>query len=130
LLNAFGLENLSIESVTLPALGPTDVHVRLRAASLNYRDLMVVLGQYNPKMQLPRIPGSDAAGDVVAVGSAVTRFAPGDRVCTLFFQDWVDGEIQPLTGKSALGGAIDGVFATERILPETGLIHAPAHLSF
>jgi NADPH:quinone reductase-like Zn-dependent oxidoreductase len=130
LLNAFGLENLSIESVTLPALGPTDVHVRLRAAALNYRDLMVVLGQYNPKMELPRIPGSDAAGDVVAVGSAVTRFAPGDRVCTLFFQDWVDGEIQPLTGKSALGGSIDGVFATERVLPETGLIHAPAHLSF
>jgi NADPH:quinone reductase-like Zn-dependent oxidoreductase len=64
------------------------------------------------------------------VGSAVTRLTPGDRVCSLFFQDWLDGDIQPLTGKSALGGAIDGVFATERILPETGLIHAPAHLSF
>jgi NADPH:quinone reductase-like Zn-dependent oxidoreductase len=129
-LNAFGLDNLSFEPVTLPALGPTDVHVRLHAASLNYRDLMVILGQYNPKMQLPRIPGSDAAGEVVAIGSAVTRFKPGDRVCTLFFQDWLDGEIQPLTGKSALGGTIDGVFATERVLPETGLIHAPAHLSF
>jgi len=91
---------------------------------------MVVLGQYNPKMQLPRILGSDAAGEVVAAGSAVTLFKPCDRVCTLFFQDWLDGEIQPLTGKSALGGAIDGVFATERVLPESGLIHAPAHLSF
>jgi NADPH:quinone reductase-like Zn-dependent oxidoreductase len=91
---------------------------------------MVVLGQYNPKMQLPRILGSDAAGEVVAVGASVTRFKPGDRICTLFFQDWLDGEIQPLTGKSALGGAIDGVFATERVLPESGLIHAPAHLSF
>src|SRR5215469_1216939 len=129
-LNAFGLDNLSLEPVTLPALGPTDVHVRLHAASLNYRDLMVVLGQYNPKMQIPRIPGSDAAGEVIAVGSSVTRFKPGDRVCTLFFQDWLDGDIQPLTGKSALGGTIDGVFATECALPETGLIHAPTHLSF
>ena len=129
-LNAFGLDNVSLEPVTLPALGPTDVHVRLHAAALNYRDLMVVLGQYNPRMQLPRILGSDAAGEVIAVGPAVTRFQPGDHVCSLFFQDWLDGEIQPLTGKSALGGTIDGVFATERILPETGLIHAPAHLSF
>jgi NADPH:quinone reductase-like Zn-dependent oxidoreductase len=129
-LNDFGLDNLALEPAPLPALGPTDVHVRLHAASLNYRDLMVVLGQYNPKMQLPRILGSDAAGEVVAVGASVTRFKPGDRICTLFFQDWLDGEIQPLTGKSALGGAIDGVFATERVLPESGLIHAPAHLSF
>jgi NADPH:quinone reductase-like Zn-dependent oxidoreductase len=81
-------------------------------------------------MQLPRIPGSDAAGEVLAVGPAVTLFKPGDHVCSLFFQNWLDGEIQPLTGKSALGGPIDGVFATERILPETGLIHSPAHLSF
>jgi NADPH:quinone reductase-like Zn-dependent oxidoreductase len=129
-LNAFGLDNVSLEPTTLPPLGPTGVHVRLRAASLNYRDLMVVLGQYNPKMQLPRILGSDAAGEVLAVGPAVTRFKPGDRICTLFFQDWLDGEIQPLTGKSALGGTIDGVFATERVLPESGLVHAPANLSF
>jgi NADPH:quinone reductase-like Zn-dependent oxidoreductase len=129
-LHAFGLDNLSLQPTSLPALGPTDVHVRLHAASLNYRDLMVALGQYNPKMQLPRILGSDAAGEVVAIGPAVTLFKPRDRICTLFFQDWLSGEIQPLTGKSALGGAIDGVLATERILPETGLIHAPAHLSF
>ncbi|HZQ42427.1 MAG TPA: NAD(P)-dependent alcohol dehydrogenase [Acidobacteriaceae bacterium] len=129
-LHAFGLDNLALEPTPLPALGPADVHVRFHAAALNYRDLMVALGQYNPKMHLPRILGSDAAGEVLAIGPAVTLFKPGDRVCSLFFQDWLDGEIQPLTGKSALGGAIDGVFATERILPETGLIHSPAHLSF
>lgn len=129
-LSAFGVDNLKLEQEQLPALGPTDVHVRFHAASLNYRDLMVALGHYNPKMQLPRILGSDAAGEVVAVGPSVTLFKPGDRVCSLFFQDWLDGDIQPLTGKSALGGTIDGVFATERVLPETGLIHAPAHLSF
>lgn len=129
-LTAFGLDNLRLEQQPLPEPGPTDVLVRFRAASLNYRDLMVALGQYNPKMALPRILGSDAAGEVVSVGSAVSLFKPGDRVCSLFFQDWLAGEIQPATGRSALGGVIDGVFATARILPETGLIHVPPHLTF
>jgi NADPH:quinone reductase-like Zn-dependent oxidoreductase len=129
-LHAFGLDTLKLEQDDLPTLGPTDVHVRFHAASLNYRDLMVVLGEYNPKMELPRIIGSDAAGEVLAVGPHVTAFQPGDRVASLFFQDWPDGPIQPSTGKSALGGPIDGVFATERILPETGLIRIPDTLTF
>jgi len=130
LRDAFGLDHLAHETVSLAGPGPYEVLVRFRAAALNYRDLMIVLGDYNPKMQLPRILGSDAAGEVLAIGGAVTLFQPGDRITSLFFQDWLDGEIQPLTGKSALGGAIDGVFATARILPETGLVRAPAHLSF
>lgn len=128
-LHAFGLDNLKLEDYPLPALGAADVHVRFRAASLNYRDLMVVLGQYNPKMELPRVVGSDAAGEVVAVGAAVTQFKPGDRVASLFFQQWHDGPIQPATGKSALGGPIDGVFATERVMPEAGLIRIPEGLT-
>jgi NADPH:quinone reductase-like Zn-dependent oxidoreductase len=129
-LKHFGLDGLAFEPIELGEPGPNEVVVQFHAASLNYRDLMIVKGQYNQKMELPRIIGSDAAGEVLAVGSAVTRFAAGDRVCSLFFQDWQDGEIQPTTGKSALGGAIDGVFATARIMPETGLIHAPAGLSY
>jgi len=129
-LHAFGLDTLKLEDIPLPVLGHTDVHVRFRAASLNYRDLMVVLGQYNPKLDMPRIPGSDASGEVVAVGRGVTAFKPGDRVASLFFQNWQDGPIQAATGKSALGGPIDGVFATERVLPETGLIRIPDSLSF
>ena len=125
-LNAFGLDHLALEPLTLPDPGPNDVLVDLHAASLNYRDLMVVLGTYNPKMALPRIPGSDAAGIVTAIGSAVTRFNVGDHVTSLFFQDWLDGPILPTTGKSALGGPIDGVFSTQHLFPETGLIHAPA----
>jgi NADPH:quinone reductase-like Zn-dependent oxidoreductase len=128
-LNAFGLDNLSLEQIELPAPGPNEVLVELHAASLNYRDLMVVLGTYNPRMELPRILGSDAAGVVTAVGSLVTLFKVGDRVTSLFFQDWHDGEIQPTTGKSALGAAIDGVFSTAHLFPEGGLIHAPAGLS-
>jgi NADPH:quinone reductase-like Zn-dependent oxidoreductase len=126
-LNAFGLDNLALEPLTLPSPGPTEVLVDLHAASLNYRDLMVVLGTYNPKMALPRIPGSDAAGIVTAIGSAVTLFKVGDHVTSLFFQDWLDGPIQTTTGKSALGGPIDGVFSTAHLFPETGLIQAPAN---
>jgi NADPH:quinone reductase-like Zn-dependent oxidoreductase len=128
-LNAFGLDNLSLDPLTLPSPGPSEVLVDLHAASLNYRDLMIVDGTYNPKMALPRIPGSDASGVVTAIGSAVTHFKLGDHVTSLFFQDWLDGPILPTTGKSALGGPIDGVFSTAHLFPETGLIHAPANFS-
>jgi NADPH:quinone reductase-like Zn-dependent oxidoreductase len=128
-LRSFGLDGLHLEETAIPAPGPHEVAVTLHAASLNYRDLMVVLGHYNPKLQMPRIPGSDAAGTVTAVGSAVTRFQPGDRVTSLFFQDWPTGEIEATTAKSALGGPIDGVFTTARLFPESGLIPTPAYLT-
>jgi NADPH:quinone reductase-like Zn-dependent oxidoreductase len=128
-LNAFGLENLTLEQINLPSPGPNEVLVELHAASLNYRDLMTVLGTYDPKMALPRILGSDAAGIVTAIGSHITRFNVGDHVTSLFFQDWLDGPVQPTTSKSALGGAIDGVFSTAHLFPEGGLIHAPRGFS-
>lgn len=130
LRDGFGLDHLRVEQQELPAPGANDVHVRFHAASLNYRDLSVTLGNYNPKMELPRILGSDAAGEIVAVGDKVTSLKPGDRVASLFFQTWQAGAITQATGKSALGGPIDGVFATDRILPETGLIRIPDTLSF
>jgi NADPH:quinone reductase-like Zn-dependent oxidoreductase len=128
-LHAFGLNGFSLSPIDVADPGPNDVLVELHTASLNYRDLMVVLGTYNPKLDMPRVLGSDAAGVVAAVGSAVTRFKPGDRVASLFFQDWLSGEIESTTGKSALGGPIDGVFTTARIFDQNGLIHAPAYMS-
>ena len=130
LRDGFGLGNLRVEQEELGTPGPGEVHVRFHAGSLNYRDLMVALGHYNPKMELPRILGSDAAGEVVTVGEGVTELKPGERVASLFFQSWQAGEITQMTGKSALGGAIDGVFASDRILPATGLIRIPEALSF
>ena len=130
LRDSFGLDHLHVEQADLPALGKNEVLVQFRAASLNYRDLMVALGQYNPKMALPRILGSDAAGEVLEVGSGVTTLKPGDRVASLFFQAWQAGEINQSIGKSALGGSIDGVFATARVMAETGLIKVPDYLSF
>jgi NADPH:quinone reductase-like Zn-dependent oxidoreductase len=129
-LNSFGLDGLTLTPVEVRTPGPTEVLVELHAASLNFRDLMTVLGTYNPKMELPRVPGSDGAGIVTAIGDRVTRFKAGDRVTSLFFQDWQDGEIQPSTGKSALGGVIDGTFTTARLFPETGLIAMPRYLSY
>jgi NADPH:quinone reductase-like Zn-dependent oxidoreductase len=128
-LKSFGLVGLALAEVEAAAPGAGEVLVELHAASLNYRDLMVVRGTYDPKMKLPRVLGSDAAGVVAAVGQGVTRFKVGDRVCSLFFQTWQDGEILGATSKSALGGPIDGVFTTARLFPETGLIHAPAGMS-
>ena len=128
-LQAFGLDHVQLIDLDLSAPGPQEVLVKLHAASLNYRDLMMVLGHYNPNMELPRILGSDAAGEVIAIGESVTRFKVGDRVTSLFFQHWHDGEVQPSTGETALGGPIDGVFATSHIFPEGGLIHAPAYLT-
>src|SRR5579885_3556100 len=127
---AFGLENLTLADRPDPAPGPGQVLVRVRAVSLNYRDLMIVRGQYNPRMPLPRVPCSDAAGEVVAVGPGVTRVSVGDRVCGTFMQRWVAGPINDTVARSALGGDIDGVLAERVLLEEQGVIKYPAHLSF
>jgi NADPH:quinone reductase-like Zn-dependent oxidoreductase len=93
--DAFGLENLVPTRRPEPSadeLGPRQVLLRMRSASLNYRDLMMVQGSYNPRQKLPLIPCSDGVGEVVAVGAEVARVAPGDRVCPIFAQRWRAGE--------------------------------------
>jgi NADPH:quinone reductase-like Zn-dependent oxidoreductase len=126
----FGLDNLSMQSVPVAAPGPGQVLVRMKAASLNYRDLLVAIGKYNPKLQRPMTLCSDGAGEVISVGEGVTRFKPGDRVMSSFFQNWISGPYTRATGKSALGGAIDGVLTTACVLSEHGLLPIPAHLSY
>lgn len=129
-VSSFGIEGL--EGVQRPDRQPGrgEVLVRVRAVSLNYRDLLVVKGLYNPKLQLPRIPCSDGAGEVEAVGEGVTAFRPGDRVAGIFMQNWIEGD--PMRAKiiGALGGDIDGMLAEHVILPESGLVVVPDHLSF
>lgn len=127
---AFGIENLTRIDRPDPTPGPGEVLVRVRAVSLNYRDLMMVCGQYNPKLPFPRVPCSDAAGEVVAVGPDVSSVKPGDRVASCFFQDWDDGPITDAAARSALGGELDGVLAERVVLKEFGVIPIPARLSF
>src|SRR5688500_5698385 len=102
----FGFDNLKIVDRPDPQPGPGQVLVRMKAWSLNYRDLLVVTGAYNPRMKLPVVPLSDGAGEVAAVGPGVTRFQPGDRVAGIFMQSWLAGGLTDDAGKSALGGAV------------------------
>jgi NADPH:quinone reductase-like Zn-dependent oxidoreductase len=126
----FGLEYLRHVELPEPVVTPGTVLIRVHAVSLNYRDLMVVKGQYNPKMQLPRIPCSDGAGEVVAVGDGVERLKPGDRVCGIFMQRWLDGPLTAEKSKAALGGDIDGMLAEYVLLSEEGVVRFPEHLSY
>ena len=118
--------------VDRPNLSPAagQVLVRIRAVSLNYRDLVVVRGEYDRKPQIGRIPCSDGAGEVVAVGAGVSQFKPGDRVAGCFFQAWMGGRFKAEYHRSALGGAIDGVLAEEVVFDQEGLIHLPELYSF
>jgi NADPH:quinone reductase-like Zn-dependent oxidoreductase len=129
-VSSFGLDSLEFAERPTPAPGPGEVLVGVRAVSINYRDLMVVKGQYNPKMKLPRIPCSDGAGEVVAVGGGVTRWKPGDRVVAIFMQNWLDGPLTAAKGRGALGGDIDGMLSDYVILKQDGLVAIPDHLSF
>jgi NADPH:quinone reductase-like Zn-dependent oxidoreductase len=126
----FGLDHLTLTDRPDPRPGPGQVLVRVRAVSLNYRDLLVARGQYNPRMPLPRVPCSDAAGEVAAVGEGVASVKPGDRVCGTFFQGWDDGELTEAAARTTLGGDLDGVLAEQVVLNERGVIPFPAHLSF
>jgi NADPH:quinone reductase-like Zn-dependent oxidoreductase len=125
----FGLDALTPAERPQPQPGSGEVLVRIKAASLNYRDLMVVKGVYNPKMPLPRIPVSDAVGEVTALDPGVSRVKVGQRVAGIFMQKWVSGELDEAKARSALGGAIDGLLAEYAVLHEDGVVVPPEHLS-
>ncbi len=124
-----GIEALALMERPDPRPGPCEVLVRVRASSVNYRDLSTVEDPVSRNLAYPRIPNSDGAGEVVEVGEAVTRFKPGDRVAATFFQRWIDGEITQDAMASALGGALDGMLAEYVVLHQDGLASVPEHLS-
>lgn len=127
--SGFGLDNLSLGDRPVPQPGPGKVLVKVKAVSLNYRDLLVVDGKYNPKMPLPRIPCSDGAGEVAGVGDGVSRFQVGDRVAGTFFQGWTSGPPSEELTRPALGGGVDGMLAEYVVLDEMGVVGVPGHLS-
>ena len=129
-ISAFGIDNLALieQESSEPRLG--HVLVRVHAISLNYRDLMVVQGRYNPRMKLPRVPCSDGAGEVVAVGPGVTDWKPGDRVAGIFFPKWKEGGPSAAKTKNALGGDMDGMLTTEVICLSSELVRIPEHLTY
>jgi NADPH:quinone reductase-like Zn-dependent oxidoreductase len=111
-----------------PGMGPAEVRVRVRAVSLNYRDLMVARGSKKRARRI--VPASDGAGEVIEIGSQVHRLAVGDRVAAAFFPTWVDGPFAEDHHANALGGSLDGMLAEEVVLPERAWVKIPTRYSF
>lgn len=127
--NKFGIDQLQLSECSVPVAGPGQVVVRIGACSLNYRDYLMVNGDYTRNLPLPLVPLSDGAGTVEAVGPGVTRWQVGDRVVGTFFQGWLSGKLRAEYAKTALGGAINGVLAEQVLFREDGVLAVPEHLS-
>ncbi len=127
---AFGLTNLKAATrPDPPQPGPGQVLLKMTAASLNFRDWLMIEGQYNPRQPLPLVPCSDGVGTVTAVGPGVRRVKEGQRVATAFFERWVDGPPTKERLKTSLGGPIDGVLQQYMLLHEDGVVAVPEHLT-
>ena len=127
---AFGIENLRRSEITPTEPRANEVMIRVRAVSLNYRDLLMVRGHYHPNLQFPRIPVSDGAGEIVAIGEDVTSWKVGDRVVVPFFPDWLDGAMTPAKTAGALGGNADGMLREFITIRADAPVPIPDHLSF
>ncbi|MFI4986372.1 MAG: NAD(P)-dependent alcohol dehydrogenase [Alphaproteobacteria bacterium] len=130
LTEPFGLAALRMVELPEPQPGPGEVKLRVRAVSLNYRDLLIIKGDYSRRLPLPLVPGSDGAGEVVSVGEGVRHFAAGDRAVAAFYQRWLSGPIRPDVRASALGAGKRGMLAEYVVLREEGLLAVPDHLSY
>jgi len=118
------------KQVTLPEPGNGQVLVRVHAVSLNRRDVYMLQGSYPAGNLDGRVPLSDGAGAVIAVGPGVSRFKQGDRVAGTFFTHWIDGKVSLEALGSARGGQVDGMLAEQILADEDSLVSIPAHLSF
>ncbi len=128
-IERFGLDGLRLGERPEPRPGPGEVRVRVRACSLNYRDVLMATGAYNPKQPLPLQPLSDGVGVVEALGEGVTRVKAGERVAGIFAQRWLSGPFGPEARASTLGGPLPGMLAEAVVLSQEGLVRVPGHLS-
>lgn len=128
---ATSLDDMHLVDRDTPVPGPTDVLIRVRACSLNYRDQLIPMGKYmGGTVAQDVIPLSDGAGEVVAVGADVTRFAVGDRVAGTFFQNWDDGPPNASAGPALGAPPADGMLAEYVALPEQGVVSLAESLTF
>ncbi|CAM3520035.1 NAD(P)-dependent alcohol dehydrogenase [Rouxiella silvae] len=120
---------LSLEEAIKPEPGPGEVRIRVVATSLNYRDLLMLDNAVDWNL-ISRVPLSDGAGVVDAVGTGVTEWHAGDRVVMSYFRDWTSGRFRSEYMGSALGGpTADGVLAEYVVMPSTALVAVPPQLS-
>lgn len=129
LSGAFGLDNLALTDRPRPEPGPGQVVLRMKAASINYRDVLMVAGKYNPRQPLPLVPFSDGVGEVVEVGPGVGRVSVGQRVIPIFCQGWLCGEPSPDKFKTSLGGPLDGTLQEYMLVDAAGVVAVPDYLS-
>lgn len=129
-LNSFSVSDIKENERNLVSPLPHQVVIRVKAVSLNFRDLLVARGHYNPNLPLPAVPTSDGAGEIVEVGSAVKTFKVGDRVSPNFMPEWHSGRVTPAAAKGALGGFVDGMLQEYKVLDELSLVKIPDHLSY
>ncbi len=126
----WGLANLRLATCPDPAPAAGQVLLRMKASSLNYRDLVVAQRGYGGQTgTLPLVPLSDGVGEVVAVGDGVTRVAVGERVCPMFFPSWIGGEPDIARLTQSLGGPLDGTMSEFMVLPQDGIARVPAALT-
>jgi NADPH:quinone reductase-like Zn-dependent oxidoreductase len=129
-IGRFGLDALEQVERAVPEPGPHDLLVRVGAASLNYRDRLVLEGTFVPDLALPFVPASDGAGEVVAVGGQVSRFRVGDRVIGTYIPKWIDGDgLGPDGDYVSRGGPLEGVLAEYVLFDERAAVRAPSHMS-
>ena len=126
---SFGLDNLTLVERPSPALRSTGLRLRMLAASLNYRDLLMVEGRYNPHQALPLVPLSDGVGEVVAVGDDVEGISPGELVAPIFAQGWQCGDPSKDELRSTLGGPRDGTLTEEMTVPANAVVKIPPGLN-
>lgn len=131
-IKEFGVDKLGIVERPTPEPAAGEVLVKFHAASLNYRDVMVVAGTYNPRMKLPTVPLSDGAGEITAVGEGVTRWKVGDRVMPIFAQRWFDGDSSEEKRRTSLGAGADwdGVLREFGTFSQESVVRVPEHLSY
>jgi len=125
-----GVDALALNQRSAPEPAADEILVAMKASAINYRDLSTVEDPAARGIPYPRIPNSDGAGEVIAIGDRVTRFRTGDRVAGCFFQDWSDGGITATAMASALGGPLDGVLAERVVFRQQGAVAVPQHLSY
>ncbi|MBU0604577.1 MAG: NAD(P)-dependent alcohol dehydrogenase [Gammaproteobacteria bacterium] len=124
------IDSLSVVERDIPRPGPGQVLVRMRAASLNYRDYLIVTDRYPGMISKDLVPLSDGAGEVVDTGPDTSRFATGDRVIGCFFEGWLSGPMLESHYGASLGGTASGVLSEYRVFDENALVALPEHLSF
>lgn len=126
---AFGLESLQLKEIPTPTPGPGEVLVKIEAAALNYLDVALATGTYSKELPLPRIPTSDGAGVVAAIGDNVTKWQPGDRVAIHYNQLWQHGYATAGTNHIRTGVSTPGLLAEYAVIPEYALVRTPANLT-